>query len=200
MHHNRRRLRGLIPLFLLLMFHPLPAQVTNRPSTADEILDGKGGKDRVTMLSASIKGELRAYLERVREIHQEDLSEGCGRVELPDALERKYPNVAAEWCLQWVFPQERRWKDPVRDVQGCHHMDQSILQNAVHLAVMKSGIRKRASCHTFRHSLAIHLMENDYDIRTVQELLGRSDVKTTQVYMNMLNRGPSGVKSPADLL
>jgi site-specific recombinase XerD len=115
-------------------------------------------------------------------------------------LDAKYPKAATDWCWQWVFPQEGRWKDVSQGTQGRYHMDESLMQRAVHEAILRAGITKRASCHTFRHSFATHLLEGGYDIRTVQELLGHSDVKTTMVYTHVLNRGPSGVRSPADSL
>ena len=144
---------------------------------------GKGDKDRVTMLPNSLAPLLQEHLARVRVIHLNDLAEGWGRVELPGGLAEKYPNAATDWTWQWVFPQDRRWTAPNTLVQGRHHMDESILQRAVHLAVLRSGIAKRVSCHTFRHSFATQLLESGYDIRTVQELLGHSDLKTTMIVM-----------------
>jgi integron integrase len=162
------------------------------------VRNGKGGKDRVTMLPESLKAPLREHLKRVKAIHDRDKADGWGSVPLPGALDRKYPRSSGDWCWQWVFPQERRWKDPESGKQGRHHMDDSLLQRAVHEAVLRAGLSKRASCHTFRHSFATHLIESGYDIRTVQELLGHSDVKTTMIYTHVLNRGPSGVRSPFD--
>jgi len=123
---------------------------------------------------------------------------GLGRVLLPDALERKYPNAAAEWGWQWLFPQKRRWVDRQSGRQGRHHTDPSIVQRAVRQAIRTAGLRKRASCHTFRHSFATHLLEDGCDIRTVQELLVHKDVRTTMIYTHVLNRGPSAVQSPID--
>ena len=164
------------------------------------VRDGKGEKDRVTMLPEVARKAMQEHLAGVRKIHKQDLSNGMGRVFLPTALDRKYPNAAAEWRWQWVFPQERRWVNRQTGEQGRHHVHESIVQRAVREAVTKSGITKRASCHTFRHSFATHLLENGYDIRTVQELLGHNDVKTTMVYTHVLNRGALGVQSPADIL
>ena len=162
------------------------------------VRDGKGFKDRVTMLPAVVKEPLREHLKRVREIHQRDLAEGYGRVFMPYALDRKYPNASAEWGWQWVFPQERRWKNRKTGEQGRHHMHESIVQRVIKEAVIRTGLTKRASCHTFRHSFATHLLEAGYDIRTVQELLGHKDVKTTMLYTHVLNQGPKGVRSPMD--
>lgn len=159
---------------------------------------GKGGKDRRTVLPSSVREDLKAHLEKVRKTHEGDLALGWGTVELPDSMATKYANAAKTWGWQWVFPQGSRWKNPHTGDEGRHHLDPSIVQRYVHEAVVRAGITKSASCHTFRHSFATHLLDSGYDIRTVQELLGHSDLKTTMIYTHVLNRGPSGVRSPLD--
>jgi integron integrase len=169
------------------------------------VRDGKGEKDRITLLPASIIPALQAHLERVRALHQQDLAEGYGRVYLPYALAEKYPHAAQEWIWQYVFPAAKRSLDPrlppgrVRaSSEGRHHTDESGLQKAVTAAARQSAIPKRITCHTFRHSFATHLLEAGYDIRTVQELLGHEDVKTTMIYTHVLKQGGLAVKSPLD--
>jgi integron integrase len=159
---------------------------------------GKGDKDRLTMLPDSLILPLQAHLALVKTLHQDDLAEGYGAVYLPFALDRKYPNANREWVWQYVFPADKRSTDPRTGLIGRHHVDPSSLQKAVRRAAQAAGLSKRVSCHTFRHCFATHLLEAGYDIRTVQELLGHKDVKTTMIYTHVLNRGGLAVRSPLD--
>ncbi|MCB0061948.1 MAG: integron integrase [Caldilineaceae bacterium] len=158
----------------------------------------KGNEDRVTMLPQSITPQLREHLVRIKQQHVVDLAEGYGSVELPFALARKYPNADREWYWQYVFPSENLSVDPRSKIVRRHHLDPSGLQKAVKRAAAGTNITKHVTPHIFRHCFATHLLEAGYDIRTVQELLGHKDVKTTQIYTHVLNKGPMGVRSPLD--
>ncbi len=165
------------------------------------VRDAKGQRDRVAPLPYVVKAALPTWLARVKRVHAKDLADGLGEVFLPDALARKFPGSEKEWGWQWVFPAEHRSKDPRTGAERRHHMHESVIQRAVRQAVIDIGISRRASCHTLRHSFATHLIEDGYDIRTIQELLGHKDVKTTMIYTHVLNRpGTLGVRSPADVL
>ena len=162
------------------------------------VRDGKGEQDRVTILPDSLIATLQEHLLRVKRLHEEDLARGSGAVYLPDALERKYPNANREWGWQYVFPSDRLSVDPRSRAVRRHHLDESGLQKAVRQAARRAGIVKPVGPHTLRHCFATHLLENHYDIRTVQELLGHKDVKTTMIYTHVLNRGGLAVRSPLD--
>ncbi len=163
------------------------------------VRDGKGEKDRITPMPDSLIPYLQRQVERVRLLHDEDLAAGFGQVYLPNALEKKYPNAAGELIWQYLFPAPKRSPDPRSPgVMRRHHLEPSGLQRSVKEAARKAGIQKRVTCHTFRHSFATHLLQNGYDIRTVQELLGHKDVRTTMIYTHVLQRGGLAVKSPLD--
>jgi integron integrase len=164
------------------------------------VRSGKGDKDRVTMLPSAVKEPLRQHLEHVRQDYETDLKHGSIGVPLPNALARKYPNATKDWGWYWVFPASKLYIDAGSGLKWRYHLHESVLQKAVKEAVEKAGLAKPASCHTFRHSFATHLLEDGYDIRTVQKLLGHTDVSTTMIYTHVLNRGGSGVASPADRL
>jgi len=203
------RLHGPVWLTACLMYGAglrlnecLSLRVQDVDFSANQITvrSGKGCKDRVTMLPQAAKQPLIEHLRRVKDIHDRDLADGYGRISLPHALARKYPYAPREWRWQFVFPQKMRWVNPRTREQGRHHMDESLVQKAVTAAVRDAGMIKRATCHSLRHSFATHLLESGYDIRTVQELLGHKDVRTTMVYTHVLNRGGKGVRSPMDAI
>ena len=161
---------------------------------------GKGDKDRHAVLPQRLVIKLKNHIANVKAIHQKDLADGWGSVELPNKLAIKYPNAQKEFKWQWLFPQRNRWINKTTGQQGRWHIDESLLQRAVKLAITKAGINKNASCHTFRHSFAMHLLESGSDIRTIQELLGHTDIKNTMIYTHVLNKGPLGIISPLDTL
>lgn len=201
------RLEGTTALMGLLLYGSglrlmecVRLRVKDVDFTRREILvrEAKGNKDRVTMLPLTLIAPLQKHLLRVRERHQEDMEKGHGEVWLPHALAVKKPAAPREWGWQYVFPSQRLSVDPRSGVVRRHHVDEKVLQRSIKTALLRAGIHKPATTHSLRHSFATHLLENGYDIRTVQELLGHADVATTQIYTHVLNRGGLGVRSPLD--
>jgi integron integrase len=186
----------------LRLLECLRLRVKDIDSSSHRILvrEGKGNKDRRTLLPAAVQEPLAAHLDHVRQLHQRDLGEGFGSVYVPNALQRKYPYANSEWGWQWVFPASQISLDPRSGEHRRHHLHESVLQRAVREAARKIGLTKAANCHMLRHSFAPHLLEDGYDIRTIQELLEHRDVKTTMIYTHVLNRGGKGIYSPMDRL
>ena len=195
-----RLVAGLLYGSGLRLLEGLRVRVKDLDFERGEILvrDGKGRRDRVTMLPRRLTGPLRQQLEIARALHRADLAEGFGAVFLPDALAQKYPSADREWGWQYVFPAAQRSLDPRSGEERRHHLSESSVQRAVRAGVRRAGLVKPASCHTLRHSFATHLLERGQDIRTVQELLGHRSVATTMIYTHVLNRGARGVTSPLD--
>jgi len=204
------RLEGTVQLIVLLLYGTgmrileclrLRIQDVDFDLGNITIRNGKGQKDRTTLLPDSCSQRLRDHLIYVRELHNQDLADGFGHVHLPEALDRKYPHAAADWRWQYVFPAGSRGTDPRTKTIRRHHLHESVIQKAIKQAARDAGLTKRTSCHTLRHSFATHLLMAGYDIRTIQELLGHKDVKTTMIYTHVLNKsGGRGIVSPADTI
>jgi integron integrase len=200
MHGVARLVAQLLYGSGLRLMEALTLRVKDVDFTRKQLMvrDTKGKRDRATMLPESTIAVLRSHLEAVREIHNDDLRAGFGAVAMPDALARKIPHAPKEWTWQWVFPATSRYIERETGIERRHHLHETVVQRAVRIATLESGIPKRVTCHTFRHSFATHLLERGHDIRTIQELLGHRDVATTMIYTHVLRLGARGVRSPLD--